>query len=593
MTTLGLKNFGSLSAPIQPLSEFDDILGNESSATQGAGLLGYSSANAYAAGSVGFALNTIAEAIIGFVTLTQLAASSGASLIGFINLPTSSVSRTAQSKMRETRSVLDFGALGNSNGTTGNGSDDSTAISLGDAYLSANGGGTLRFPWTGVGGWRTTIGLKRSANVTWEFEGIQGYPFASGALTNCIWADFTNANQWVVDTNTLISGSPIAYNTILTTFPTGTATYNSGLINCYIRVPSGAAVMPFGGIRSVGTGNDRVINCSVTGVGCAGLANEAIGGVFECHSITPYYGFAAWNDCNANTFRIYATQGTTNPTTVPTAYQLPFMTALNGALTTAPYHLSTNAHYNAPFGFILGAAGTFSVSNLVELTVESFTEQLLLLNARSAVFTRSYLEASTSQTTYGLVAASSTFEIKGLHAFLSGTGTLFDFGAALTGCQITANGINTYAAFGTVYADGTPDGSLVQIKGFTASQMLYSGNYRSIQFLSDNQNFSTPSLSGTWANVGAPFQNAGYRKNQFSGNVELCGFIQSGSTGSAVFTLPVGYRPSFQRAFPAFGNGSGTLPNVIVTAAGVVMPSYAGTAGTNISLDGINFRAEQ
>lgn len=58
MTTLGLKNFGSLSAPIQPLSEFDDILGNESSATQGAGLLGYTNGISYPAGSVGSALNS-------------------------------------------------------------------------------------------------------------------------------------------------------------------------------------------------------------------------------------------------------------------------------------------------------------------------------------------------------------------------------------------------------------------------------------------------------------------------------------------------------------------------------------------------------
>lgn len=58
MTTLGFTNFGSLTAPIQPLSDFDNILGNQSSATQGAGCIGYNPAvpGGYQAGSVGAAL---------------------------------------------------------------------------------------------------------------------------------------------------------------------------------------------------------------------------------------------------------------------------------------------------------------------------------------------------------------------------------------------------------------------------------------------------------------------------------------------------------------------------------------------------------
>jgi len=58
MSNLGLTNFGSLTAPIQPLADFDNILGEENSPTQGAGLIGFSSTNAYPTVSAGAAIKT-------------------------------------------------------------------------------------------------------------------------------------------------------------------------------------------------------------------------------------------------------------------------------------------------------------------------------------------------------------------------------------------------------------------------------------------------------------------------------------------------------------------------------------------------------
>lgn len=46
----------------------------------------------------------------GFATLAELAASSGSSLVGFLQAGTGAVTRTVQSKLRDTVSVLDFGA---------------------------------------------------------------------------------------------------------------------------------------------------------------------------------------------------------------------------------------------------------------------------------------------------------------------------------------------------------------------------------------------------------------------------------------------------------------------------------------------------
>lgn len=95
MTTLGLTNFGSLSAPIQPLSDFDDILGEKNSPTKGAGLIGFNAGNAYQAGSAGAAI--IAAAAGASTLQTQLASNTGTGLLGWLRAATSSVFTTLQS----------------------------------------------------------------------------------------------------------------------------------------------------------------------------------------------------------------------------------------------------------------------------------------------------------------------------------------------------------------------------------------------------------------------------------------------------------------------------------------------------------------
>ena len=74
----------------------------------------------------------------GAVLKALLAASSGSSLVGFIQAGGGAVARTAQAKMRETVSVTDFGA-------TGNGSTDDTAA-IQAALTAAAGGQTVYCP---------------------------------------------------------------------------------------------------------------------------------------------------------------------------------------------------------------------------------------------------------------------------------------------------------------------------------------------------------------------------------------------------------------------------------------------------------------
>ena len=76
----------------------------------------------------------------GFATLAQLAASGGSNLIGFLQAGTGAVATTVQTKLRESVSVLDFGAVGDGV------ADDGPAIQAALTYINSVGGGSVLIP---------------------------------------------------------------------------------------------------------------------------------------------------------------------------------------------------------------------------------------------------------------------------------------------------------------------------------------------------------------------------------------------------------------------------------------------------------------
>lgn len=100
-----------------------------------------------------------------------------------------------------------------------------------------------------------------------------------------------------------------------------------------------------------------------------------------------------------------------------------------------------------------------------------------------------------------------------------------------------------------------------------------------------------PSFTNSWANIGAPYNNAAFYKDKFN-RVFLRGVIDTGSTGTAAFTLPVGYRPDGSVGFVTWQTGGGPGPggqsSVVITSAGVVTPTFTG--GADIGMDGISWR---
>lgn len=101
---------------------------------------------------------------------------------------TGAVATTAQAKLRESVSVLDFGAVGDSNGTTGNGTDDTAAIQAAVDYANANG----RSVFIPSGIYRVTAPI--------DFTGIQAKSEFIGEsnFNTAVFADFTSASKVAV-----------------------------------------------------------------------------------------------------------------------------------------------------------------------------------------------------------------------------------------------------------------------------------------------------------------------------------------------------------------------------------------------------------
>ena len=94
-----------------------------------------------------------------------------------------------------------------------------------------------------------------------------------------------------------------------------------------------------------------------------------------------------------------------------------------------------------------------------------------------------------------------------------------------------------------------------------------------------------PTLGNSWVNFGLTFATAGYYKDNF-GIVHLRGIVKSGTIGTAIFTLDVGYRPVAEENFPTVSNE--TFGFINVSSTGVVKCSVGDNAW--VSLSGISFR---
>jgi len=131
-----------------------------------------------------------------YVALTNLAASGGSALVGFLQAGTGAVLRTLQSKLRDTVSVTDFGVIGNGI------ADDTTAFN--NARTAAR---AANIPLEIVGTPLITAALTISAKEHWIFKGQIGNASGSRPSSYLIKASTVAADLVTIETfgsNTLI-----------------------------------------------------------------------------------------------------------------------------------------------------------------------------------------------------------------------------------------------------------------------------------------------------------------------------------------------------------------------------------------------------
>jgi len=126
--------------------------------------------------------------------------------------------------------------------------------------------------------------------------------------------------------------------------------------------------------------------------------------------------------------------------------------------------------------------------------------------------------------------------------------------------------------------------NITDIAGTTGSDLTLTGSIA-------QDGWTAPTLLNGWVNYSATFNPAGYFRDK-TGIVHLRGLVRSGTVtaGTAIFTLPAGYRPA---RLEIFSNVAYTTIYVYgrcdVNTAGNVN-FYAG-GNAFFSLDGITFRA--
>lgn len=457
-------------------------------------------------------------------------------------------------------------------GAKGDGvTDDAPAIQAALDDLGKRGGGTAFLPPPAVH-YRIARGLILPSNVVLEGAAPVRYPFNAGTKGACaLVADFADFRQWVIEPATLVNGRAVRFDALVGgEIPAG-VTYNCGVRNLLI---TSKGKIPFGGIRMHGCPGSFVEGVSVDRVGCALLVNYSFGGHYAVQTHALYYGVAAWDDANANIFEIYCAQSSPWPKTVPPEYRLPFMVQMQGHFADT-LKLSNNDHAARPYGILCGSISSTATGNAFDAVVEHFVGGIFLYNAYATDFRRCYLEGNDGSMACAIVASRSRFGIQALHAFLSGTGTLFDLGIEILG-KIFASGILNTATFGKAPFD---DGSSLLILEGVDPAMPGAPVQRGVRYAGRAAAWVPIPLRAGWRAAGDGFDAPAVCFDPWSHRIELKGAVAGGGSG-VLGVLPEPCRPAARRRYAVPGSIVDIMPDGIVQ---VMQDSGV------ISLDGITF----
>ena len=311
---------------------------------------------------------------------------------------------------------------------------------------------------------------------------------------------------------------------------------------------------------------------SIDRVGCGLMVNYSFGGNYSVQLRSLYYGVAAWGDANANIFQIYCAQSVPWPRTVPPEYRLSFMVQMQERFADT-LKLSTDDHAARPYGLLCGSIHSTSIGNAFDAVVERFPGGIFLYNAYATDFRQCYLEADAGTMACAIAASRSRFGITALHAYLSGTGSIFDFGIDVH-AKVFASGILYAASFGNPPVD---DGSSeITLEGVSPA-MPGAPVQRGIRYVVANRPPTPLVLQSGWRNENG--DEPMVRFDFWSHRVELQGTMANGRSGTC-FVLPPLCRPSRRQRYIVPGGEIEIAPDGMVRVA----PNDIA-----VSLDGIAF----
>jgi hypothetical protein len=420
----------------------------------------------------------------------------------------------------------DFGVRGD--GIT----DDSSAIQKALDHVGRAGGGAVSLQQPNVH-YRITRGLKLPSYVTIEGPAPVHYPYNAGNRGACaLVADFADHREWMIEAATTGKEGPFAYNELVTgQLPQG-VTYNCGVKNILL---TSRGKVPFGGIRMHGCPGAVVEGVSIDRVGCGLLVNYSFGGSYRLMVNTLYYGAAAWDDANANSFMVHCTHASPWPTKVPREYQLTFMIQMQDHFDTT-LGLSTKEHSYRPYGILCGSIASTTVGNIFDTVIEHYPGGIFLYNAYSTDIRQCYLEGDRDRMMCGVAASRSRFSVQALHAYLSGTGAVFDFGLDVL-AKIFGSGIIHAATFGKAPRD---DGSSLLILEGIHPSMPGAPIQRGIRYVTNEALWAPLTLRAGWLPVDDELPAV--RLDPWLHRVEFKGSVKGGGD-SIGFVLPPRYRP--------------------------------------------------
>jgi hypothetical protein len=522
---------GSISATTIPtaIAELDSEAAKSATlaASGGAALIGNTPSGTIAATTVQGAINEI---------VSDLAASSGSSLVGHIATGTGATARTIQAKLRDTVSVKDFGAVGD--GTT----NDTAAIQAAIDALSPLGG-TLYFPkGTYIVSDANADNACLTVTAPIQFLGAGAFytsiqPAASVAGT---------VNTILVNPNASYDQTLMSFkNLSLGNLSNGTRAGNHGIYcitlnagqnlpkftveNCAIQQGSGFAIYHL---------NDPVGNAN-GGMYAAYINNNTLKG-----------GIKLENSGDSIVISNNILSGTGTGVSAALVSGASLLSILDNNITT------TNSAV-----IIVGAMRVHMLRNNIEhFTTGANSSAVIDIIASSGTYVAGVIQQN-------LISAFGSTDATKLVHIRNARGTLFQDNTFLAGvggitavyvdttCQDIRIGGNTYNAAVATKVNDLGSGTMGVVK--------------------------TPTLQNSWV-ANAPSLAPTFYKD-LSGVVHINGAIKDGTAvfGTALFTLPTGFRPSADIYSSCFANnGVNNVPGYIgIDSAGSV---YFGQGGNTV-----------